>query len=125
GSDAMSPARRAVLSLGLFAGALVGAYPPWLETLTQVPGPDAAHLSPVATSTAWGYAPVFRPPAARCEAPEDFGYMVERRSYRIDLARLLTQWAALASLTAGLYVLAGAPGRGRRSDTPGDSRAAR
>jgi hypothetical protein len=120
----MNPARRAVLSLGLLAGALAGAYPPWVETLAQVPGPDAAHLHPVATSTAWGYAPVFRPPAARYEAPEDFGYMVERRSYRIDLPRLLAQWAAVACLTAGLYVLAGRPGR-RRSDTPGDSRAAR
>jgi hypothetical protein len=48
--------------------------------------------------------------------------MVERATYRIDLPRLLAQWAALACLTAGLYVLAGRLGR---SDTPGDSRAAR
>ena len=118
----MNPARRAVLSLGLLAGALMGAYTPWVETLAQVPGPDAAHQRPVATRTAWGYAPIFRPPQARYQPPEDFGYMVERATYRIDLPRLLTQWAALAFLTAGLYVLAGRPGR---SDTPGDSRAAR
>jgi hypothetical protein len=103
----MSPARLAVLSLGLLAGALVGAYPPWVETRAQVPGPDAAQLHPVATSTAWGYAPVFSPPAARYQPPADFGYMVERATYRIDLPRLLAQWAALGCLTAGLYVLAG------------------
>jgi hypothetical protein len=48
------------------------------------------------------------------QPPEDFGYMVERATYTIDLPRLLTQWAALAFLTAGLYVLAGRAGGGRR-----------
>jgi hypothetical protein len=88
-------------------GPAFAAYPPWVETLAQVPGPDAARLRPVATSTAWGYASIFTPPAARYRPPEDFGYMVERATYRIDLPRLLAQWAALACLTAGLYVLAG------------------
>ena len=59
------------------------------------------------------------------QIPEHFGYMVERATYSIDLPRLLAQRAALACLTAGLYVLAGRPGHDRRSDTPGDSRADR
>ena len=48
-----------------------------------------------------GNAPIFLPPAAHYHPPEDFGYMVERATYTIDLPRLLAQWGALACLTAG------------------------
>jgi hypothetical protein len=71
----VSATRRAVLSVGLLAGALMGLYPPWLETKTQIPGPDAAHLHPVATTSAWGYAPLSPPSQAGCSA-EDAAYMV-------------------------------------------------
>jgi hypothetical protein len=50
----MSTSCRAILSLGLLAGALMGVYPPWVEMVTQVPGPDAVNLHAVATTTAGG-----------------------------------------------------------------------
>jgi hypothetical protein len=78
----MNPARRAVLSVGLLAGALMGAYPPWLGTLAQVPGPDAAHQRPVSTSTAWGYAPVFSPTPARYQPPSPVSIPVARSGCR-------------------------------------------
>jgi hypothetical protein len=37
----MNRSRRVVLSLGLVLAAFVGTFPPWAETITQVPGPDA------------------------------------------------------------------------------------
>jgi hypothetical protein len=61
---------RVLLSTGLFAGAIMSAYPPWLETLTQVPGPDAGQLHPAAATTADGYAPLWVPPVVRYAAPE-------------------------------------------------------
>jgi hypothetical protein len=51
----MSTLQRCLLSLGLLSAALMLVYPPWLKMVMRVPGPDAEHLHPMATTTvgAW------------------------------------------------------------------------
>src|SRR5262245_33092863 len=92
-SGALSPARRAILLVGLLAGAFLGMLPPWLEVRTQIPASNHKNLHPVQTVQASVYAPVFRPPQDRQEAPPP-DLMGERVTYRLDGPRLLAQYAA-------------------------------
>jgi hypothetical protein len=78
---ALSPAQRAVLLLGLLAGAVMGGCPPWLEVRTQIPASNNENLRPVSTAQASVYAPVFRPPQPWLDEPHP-DLMDERVTYR-------------------------------------------
>jgi len=122
----MSPGARVnrsqklVLAAGILVLAVMGIYPPWMVRFHATP--ERAIYRPI------GYASIFDPPNE--DLPRIYAqltnnssgtlrserFLLSRLDLFLDISRLLTQWAIVALITAGLFLLlrdGGQPSPGR------------
>jgi len=111
----MNAKQKTILCLGVGAFVLMGLFPPWVYCYNEWPfSPYTSPGAPREIRYAVGYSFLTKPPMGR-SIPRNTDMFLTRSNMfvALDIERLCVQWAIVAVITGGLFVICA----GRKKDS--------